>query len=324
MVAEDYANYTHGYKLRFQDKMDAGLTFNNDVQVYIGSIAEANKVATDKYVVLKDGAEGMKDTNNTFEVYFANLKNVTNVSADTDIFVTFSATLNENAEIGNAGNKNSSKVTYSNNPNDEQAGENGKTPLDTVIVFTYQAIFNKVDGAQKPLTGADFTLYKKVGENWVNVTALNSGDGAKNPSKTTAAYTKDGDTAQNAKFTFAGLDDGEYKLVETTTPEGYNTLEDFYFTIEATHKASDDNPGTSTLESLTIRDKDNNVISGEGKAFTMTLSTGAAETEIQNNQGNTLPSTGGIGTTIFYVGGGILILAAVILLVTKRRMNADE
>ena len=314
-IADDSANYTKGYKLTFHDVMSAGLTFNSSsVVVKVGTTT----IATENYELVTEPTDGC-----TFEVKFANLKDISAVTAGSVITVEFNATLNSSAVIGVPGNPNTSHVTYTNNPNDAQAGENGKTPDDKVIVFTYETVFNKVDSQNKPLTGADFTLYKKVGENWVDVTALHTGEGAQNPSKTVANLTNDNGTATNAKFTFAGLDAGDYKLVETTTPTGYNTIADITFTITAEHQILSDNPQLTSL------------IGAEGTTFTMTTvkegegegedatPTGELDADIQNQQGTELPSTGGIGTTIFYVIGAILVLGAGILLVTRRRMNAN-
>lgn len=177
------------------------------------------------------------------------------------------------------------------------------------------------------MTGADFTLYKFIeNENgidtynskkgtWTDVTTL--GDGTNKPSKAKDSYTKGNKTAANAKFTFSGIDAGVYKLVETTTPTGYNTLEDQIFTITATHELEADNPKLTALTGA------------DGAEFTMTAQksgndfTGELTADIENKQGAELPSTGGIGTTIFYILGAILVLGAGIVLVTRRRMSAN-
>ena len=295
-IAEDYDNYANGYKLTFHDKEDTGLSFNNDsVKVYV----DGTLISTG-YVVV---TEGLTD-NCTFEVRFANLKTIDSVHARSVISVEYTSTLNTSATVGSVGNKNTSHVTYTNNPNDEQAGENGKTPDDVVIVFTYKTIVNnvtnnpdydpEVEGSKEfiPLKGAGFTLYKKnASGEYVAV-----GSELKGEDMTT--------------FTWSGLDDGDYKLVETTTPAGYNTIADIEFTITAEHDMLSDNP---TLTSL-----------GGGDKFTGEVSTGAVSADIENKSGTELPSTGGMGTTIFYVLGSILVIGAAVLLVTKKRMNAVD
>lgn len=301
-IAQDYANYTHDYKLTFHDKEDTGLSFNKDsVKVYVDGT-----LITTGYEVVTEGLTG----GCTFEVRFANLKDIASVHVGSVISVEYTSTLNNQAVIGSTGNKNTSHVTYTNNPNDKQAGENGKTPDDVVIVFTYQTIVNKVtknpaydaskdtgktgtdsDGNKEfiSLKGAGFTLHKK---------------NASGAYKAVGSELKGEDMTT---FTWSGLDDGDYKLVETTTPSGYNTIPDIEFTITATHNASSDNP---TLISLNGGDK-----------FTGEISTGVVSANIENQSGAQLPSTGGIGTTIFYVLGSVLVIGAAVLLVTKKRMS---
>ncbi len=301
-IAQDYANYTHGYKLTFHDKEDTGLTFNaSSVKVYV----DGAEITSGFTVVTENLGDDC-----TFEVRFANLKDIASVKAGSVISVEYTSTLNNQAVIGSAGNKNTSHVTYTNNPNDEQAGENGETPKDVVIVFTYQTIVNKVaknpaydaskdtgktgtdsDGNTEfiPLKGAGFTLYKKNASGAYEAV----GSELKGEDMTT--------------FTWSGLDDGDYKLVETTTPSGYNTIPDIEFTITATHDVTSDNP---TLISLSGGDK-----------FTGVISTGVVSANIENQSGAQLPSTGGIGTTIFYVLGSVLVIGAAVLLVTKKRMS---
>lgn len=295
-IAQDYANYTRGYKLTFHDKEDTGLTFNkNSVKVYV----DGTLITTGYEVVTESLTDGC-----TFEVRFANLKDIASVKAGSIISVEYTSTLNDQAVIGSTGNKNTSHVTYTNNPNDEQAGENGETPDDVVIVFTYKTIVNKVtknpnydpkvEGSEEyiPLKGAGFTLYKK------------------NASGTYEAVGSELKDKDMITFTWSGLDDGDYKLVETTTPSGYNTIPDIEFTITATHDVSSDSP---TLISLSGGDK-----------FTGVVSTGVVSANIENQSGAQLPSTGGIGTTIFYVLGSVLVIGAVVLLVTKKRMSTKR
>ena len=305
-IAQDYANYTHGYKLTFHDKEGAGLSFNQDsVKVYV----DGTLITTGYEVVTEGLADGC-----TFEVRFANLKDIASVKARSVISVEYTSTLNDQAVIGSTGNKNTSHVTYTNNPNDKQAGENGETPNDVVIVFTYQTIVNKVtknpnydaskdtgktgtdsDGNKEfiPLNGADFTLYKK------------------NASGTYEAVGSELKSADMTTFTWSGLDDGDYKLVETTTPSGYNTIPDIEFTISAGH-VDGDIPSLNTLSG--------NVASGTA-TFTAVVNEGSLSTDVVNNSGAQLPSTGGIGTTIFYVLGSVLVIGAAVLLVTKKRMS---
>ena len=149
------------------------------------------------------------------------------------------------------------------------------------------------------MEGAGFTLYKKVPD-----TSKDEG------------YRWDavGDEITGVTtFIFSGLDDGDYKLSETTTPNGYNTIDDVEFTVTAEHDVESDSPALTKL-------------SGDATTgsleFTSSTSAGSLTTDVVNKKGSVLPSTGGMGTTILYVVGTILVLAAGILLVTKKRMDA--
>ena len=117
------------------------------------------------------------------------------------------------------------------------------------------------------------------------------------------------------KFEFVGLDDGKYKLTETVTPAGYNTIAPIEFTVTAEHQVE------SYMPSVTFLSGD--VPTGE-ITFVTDGSIGFLSTDVVNNSGTQLPETGGMGTTIFYVLGSVLVLAAVVLLVTKKRMSTND
>lgn len=210
------------------------------------------------------------------------------------IVVEYKATLNEHAVIGSEGNPNKVKLEFSNNPNNGGDGDKGETPEDTVIVFTYQVVINKVDEKNEALDGAEFTLYKKIkNEKDKEIKAVISGD-------------------KNDIFTFSGLDDGDYVLKETKTPDGYNTANDIKFTIKADHSIESDAP---ELESLSGDKVTGNII------LTPNKTEGSLSTPVQNNKGSVLPSTGGAGRVAIYVIGAILVLGGGIVLVTKKRVR---
>lgn len=296
-VADNYADYTH-YYFEFQDSMEESLTFNeNSVVVTIdGKTVDSSKYTVTKGTVTEGGLGG-----DSFSVIFTDLKN-TDATAGSKVVVTYTAKLNENAVLGSQGNVNEAKLVYSNNPNDKQSGKPetpGETPWDNVIVFTYKVVINKVDSQSQPLTGAEFTLSKKMK------------DGS------TKAIT----TVKNeagTSFTFNGLDDGEYILSETKTPAGYNTIADITFKVTAEHKIEWTTEARTDILTSLSGDK----VSGE---ITMTskLSEGSLTSDIVNKKGSELPSTGGIGTTIFYVVGGMMVVVAGVLLITKKRMSND-
>lgn len=293
-VSSKYNDYKT-YYFAFHDKAEAGLTFNKDsVKVYVDS-----KEITSGYNVETSPAD--KDT---FDVVFDNLKNIADVRAGSKITVEYTATLNDKAVLGNQGNVNTAHLEFSNNPNEEQNGSNkpetGNTPDDSVIVFTYQVVVNKTKANGEALTGAEFTLEKVLEDGTQKTVAV-----VKNADGTT--------------FTFKGLDDGDYILTETVTPATYNTIEPIEFTVTADHNIVWDGVNrTGVLTGLTGNTADGKV------TFTADLDKGSLTTDVVNQSGATLPGTGGIGTTIFYVIGGLLMAAAAVLLITKKRMNSDK
>lgn len=205
-------------------------------------------------------------------------------------------------------------IEFSNNPN---GGGNGETPVDTVIVFTYQTIVNKVDENQRSLAGAKFTLEKFVASDNGAVTYNGvQGDWVAK----TVAENQGGTT-----FTFTGLDDGEYRLKETQTPLGYNTIDDIYFTITATHDTEADEPKLAALkvENAQYVNAEGNTVDGT-ITFTSNTTDGSLTTNVVNVSGSTLPETGGMGTTVFYVVGGVIVAGVLVLLVAKRRMGRAE
>ena len=293
-VASNYADYKT-YYFAFHDQAEAGLTFDDtSVKVYV----DGTEITTG-YNVVTSTTDG-----DTFEVVFDNLKDITAVKANSKITVEYTATLNDKAVLGNQGNVNKAKLEFSNNPNEEQNGSNkpktGETPWDNVIVFTYQVVVNKVKTDNTPLPGAEFTLEK----------ALKGGG------KKLVAVVKN---TEGTTFTFKGLDDGDYILTETKTPATYNTIDPITFTVTAEHTVIwSTEARTDILTGLTGSTADGKV------TFTANANKSELTTNVVNQSGATLPGTGGIGTTIFYVIGGLLMAAAAVLLITKKRMNSDK
>ena len=302
-VSRKYDSY-NSYYYAFHDKMSAGLTFNKDsviVKVDGTRVTGGYKVVTDN-----------NTDNCTFEVEFADLKKITGakVKFDSVITVEYNARLNEGSVIGSVGNPNEAKLEYSNNPYFDGSGKpsTSETPEDKVIVFTYKLVANKVNGENEPLAGAGFTLYKYNNET--------------KDYEPVGSEIKGTDESPKYSFEFNRLDAGKYKLVETTVPSGYNKAEDLEFFVEATY---DDNAADPKFKTLVIKAADGQtVISGENTVFSIDSTAGSATTDVVNKSGSLLPSTGGIGTTIFYVVGVVLMLGAGVLLITKRRMSAKH
>lgn len=277
------------YTLKFHDKEEEGLTFKRDtVKVFIDDV----EIKTGFQVVEKPG------DGDTFDVVFENLK-TTSAKKNSVIRVEYKSVLNENANLGKPGNKNTMYMEFSNNPNNEQGGETGKTPIDTVIVFTYKVSVNKVNEKNEKLEGAEFKLEKKVKPNsdeWKTITKV--------------------DGTAGDVFEFKGIDDGEYRLTETKAPANYDKLSDpIYFTVTAGHIDGAD----PYLDKFS-----GNITSGDvgNMAFNANKDTGILSTTIQNKPGSSLPETGGMGTTVLYAAGTLMILAAAAFLVMKKKAES--
>jgi len=341
------------YYFTFNDTMSEGLTFNQIEQVYVQRASETAVIpaefidgdlsseATD--VKVTTAADGTS----SFEIKIGDLKakEFPTLLLENKIVVRYSATLNKNAVIASTGNPNEVTLDYSNNPYDDGEGTTGP---DEVTVFTFGLDIDKHDKADtsKKLAGAEFVLYRR--EVYTAETAVPADDGAEahatellklhfvkvvdgkaagwvtvegiEPAATPALTwetVKAGLSAENlssitlttdanGEIKVDGLDIHTYHLLETKAPDGYNLPRDPFVVVMT--------PTT---------DENGNVIMsyqfGSGEA--VTPSNGYAQVSIANGKGNTLPSTGGMGTTLFYVIGGLMVAGAAVLLVTKKRMS---
>ena len=271
------------YYVQFDDTLTAGLTYNKNAKVNIGGVD-----VTSQFTI------GYDESTMTLYVTCNDVKTLKGVTVGegTEIVVAYTATLNEKAVIGSTGNPNEVKLEYSNNPNVSKDGEKGETPKDKFTVFTFKVVANKVDGDNKALKGAAFDLYKKVDNEYVKVSEFTSDEAG-------------------TTFTITGLGKGDYKIVETQTPAGYNTIADQEFTVTAAYQSEAEDPQLTSLSG--------NATTGV-ITFTASTNDGSLTTNIVNYKGATLPTTGGMGTTIFYVIGSVLVVAAGVLLITRKRM----
>jgi len=307
-VDADLAAYKT-YKLVFTDTLLKGVTFEKITSVTVNGTT----VAADKYT--STAVNG--DTNKSFTVTLDDVKELAGSSFGTrevTVEVFYDAHLNADADVAGAANdtttNNHNKVylEYSNNPNVGGEGELGKTNEEDVDVYTYLANGKKVAGDENgdatttPLAGVKFRLYDALTEgNEIKVVSNGEGNG----NYRLAIGEEEGVdivTDADGKFVIKGLDNGTYYLEETETLAGYNLLKARQeVTLTATH---------SHEKVLTLN-------------YSGAVGTGedANTYVIVNNQGSTLPSTGGIGTTIFYVAGGALVVGAGVLLVSKKRMS---
>ena len=198
-IADNFADYTV-YKFVFHDDQSAGLTFNpNSVKVTVGGV-EMDSGYTVKTSDLTDGC--------TFEIEIPNLVGVSGASAGADVVVTYTATLNDDAVMGEAGNPNQARLEYSNNPHGTSTG---KTNWDKVIVFTYNVTANKVDNEHNTLKGAAFALYKKDASGNYNPVGLSNATGNEGIGYTIV-------DAEATSFTWNRIDDGEYIIKKIITP----------------------------------------------------------------------------------------------------------
>lgn len=233
------------------------------------------------------------------------------------VIVSYTAKLNASAEIGLPGNVNTAKLTYSNNPDQSGQGENqptGNTPEDKVIVFTYGLDVTKVDSrnAETKLKDAEFKL-KNSDDKWATITDGKVTGWA--DAELQGSVLKSG---EDGKFKVEGLDDGNYTLVETKAPAGYNLpANGFSVTLTATTANGQTWNGTAgtALTGLAVKVDQTN---GTGN-----VDTGLGAITIKNTQGSSLPSTGGMGTVLLYVAGiAVFALAGVTLVMALRRRNA--
>ena len=295
------------YKVVFEDTLSKGLTYNNDAAVSVEGFTVAHSTDDAGNTIITVTNDNVLDDG---------------VTAGSTSTVTYTATLNSNAVVGSAGNPNTVKLEYSNDPNWDGQGDEptGDTPEDKVVVFTFELDVTKIDGETKdPLDGAQFVLLNseknKVATvvdgkltGWVNVPAANADGSITWPDNTTLTSDDEG------LFAIAGLDQGTYYLKETKAPAGYNLLKD-PITIVITATVTD----TEDKQELTAL-----AITANGDNGTPNVTNGTVGITVENNSGATLPETGGMGTTLFYVFGAILMVGAAVLLVTKRRMNMAE
>ena len=362
------------YYYCFKDTLSKGLTYNDDMMVYVVN-GEEEPVDVTKYfykdVSAYDATNGTTITVAIGDILALNNVEGVTVDKDTEIVVEYSAVVNQNAII-NGANPNKVDLEFSNNPNnsgegtpdgdtppeypdepgDEEpeapkpVGPTGKTPESEVETYVTEIIINKVDGDMNALEGASFEItgtalktvivstetftkdengtYWKLKDGTYTETAPVLEDDAttedvnektadfyesttdkytctvnKTPVTTSETVKASGEVGENGKLIFTGLAAGTYTITEIETPAGYNSIEPFDITIEWTAEDGFTYEGTDVVDGVATN-----------------------EVTVINQAGSTLPETGGIGTTLFYVFGGIMVLAAVVLLVTKKRMVA--
>ena len=297
-------DYYDEYAVLFNDTLSKGITYDRLDSVVIESKGIPYDITGDssKYTIDTNDLE----SHNYFVVGIPDVKTCVedprfNLNDGATITVTYTAHLNDKAAVNTTSsstdNKNKVQLQYSNNPRNSAYW--GFTPESEVRVYTYQLNNTKYhddDNPNNELEGAGFRLYS--GE------ACNDEDEIKLKMNDDGTYSRDFSTegkgvemisGQDGQFNVKGLDAGTYYLKETKTPDGYSACKVIPVTIKADHSRNDQvNLEGSNLTNDIVNIKDGGI---------------------------TLPSTGGIGTTLFYVVGGGLMVAAIVLLVTKKRME---
>ena len=332
----DISRYPDGYTYIVHDTMTAGFTSKVTADAASVSIVidnnPADTLAGDYYTITLDPHGNAGETSH-FDLTIDISKAIADdkIQAGDKLYINYAAVLNEKADfyqIGEKTNTNTAQLEYSNNPNGEGTG---KTPESKVNAWTLPAIISKVDGKDnaKTLDGAKFVLSRnpnlkvsdmKCDENGVPTVTTDliplfaPGD----QQTSTAAYdiATAEQVAAGTHITYvvelgskvlAGFGEHAYYLYETKAPNGYNLLAEpvkFTFHTSATMDLMTD-PAWITLNDSAIK--------LTGMQF-----------DIANNSGTTLPETGGIGTTLFYVIGALLVVGAGVLLVTKKRMGKAD
>lgn len=297
-ASTDHAyDYYDKYTVCFKDTLSEGITYDGPDSVVIKSNNNTLDTTIDpsKYTIT--------ESQNSFVVKIPDVKTCAeglDLNDGATITVTYTAHLNDKAYVNTGSssteNKNSVQLQYSNNP---RPGEYwGTTPKSEVYVYTYQ--LNNTKHAEKedgtPLPGAVFQLYSD--KDCTQEVKLYKVGNIYFPIKDATDKEKDAVqmiSGQDGQFNVKGLDAGTYYLKEITPPDGYSACKEIPVTIKADHSRNDQ----VNLEGSNLTNDIVNIKAG----------------------GITLPSTGGIGTTIFYVVGGGLMVAAIVLLVTKKRME---
>ena len=266
------------------DAMSAGLTLDPD-SITVANLTKGNDANSGDYHVVTTGL----NDGCTFEVHF-HQSYLDTITADTSIVVTYKAVVNENAVVHPSGNPNGTKLEYGDENNTKV------TPPDETKTYTFKVDVVKTDDKNKVLDGVQFKLYDaKTGGNEIALVKVSNG---------VYRLAKDGEngveyiTTVNGQLEIKGFDaNTNYYLEETKAPDGYHKL----------------------AERVEIAVKEANL---EASVSNDTWQSGGVH--VVNTPGKELPSTGGMGTALFYIGGGVLVVGAAALFVLKKRKDTGK
>lgn len=307
--------YYDKYTYTIHDTLSDGFDLNEKSLRYVYLNENKEPVELDTFAPVFNNNAGEKKFTVNFDIK-ALLKKNSNIKY---IETYYSAKLNGNAKVADKAtnstdnNPNTAYLTYSNNPKDESGKEDGKTPESKVYDWTFTLVGNKIDGQTKAkLAGAQFQLKDETG-NVLNLVATDTKNVYRIATGSDTATIETITTDEEGIFYIKGIDDSvEYKLVEAKAPDEYNKASDTKFWLNT--KDGNDigySKDGGTLNRLQIAKGD---YSDKDADVGLT---------IENNKGGKLPSTGGIGTQIFYGVGGAIVVGAGVLLITKKRAKKD-
>lgn len=291
----DTSEYTDSYQFAFEDTLSKGLTFGNITSITIG---ETTLNAGTDYKLTQTVDDGTGETKlridfGTESGGIYNAKDLFDGKAGQKITVTYTATLNEKAQV-QVDQTNTVKVVYSNNPGTNGTGESGESKT---YQYTFGFDLKKTDGTN-PLAGAQFQL--KKGEDVIRLIAVADQENTYRPAKNgeSEGVVDTVTTPAGGVIHFTGLAAGTYKLVETAAPQGYNKVtEPITVTIEATYDVD------GTLKSWSVNSNGQNAV------------------EVINHAGTILPGTGGIGTVVFTVAGAAIVIAGAAWYISRRKQQ---
>ncbi len=349
-VAVGNLNLYETYILNFIDTMSKGLTFKDGqtLKMTVNYGEFTKEVAITKGEMSETGlryaTETKEDGSTLFKVFIPNLhdylknengEHINLVNGEVVVKLSYVAILNEEAlNVDEVTNK--VKLEFTNGPDDEQTGE---TTEIEVPVYTFIINGVKLDGNGEkdengklpPLAGVEFELYgSDINGTQGDALKFKYANDGENAGK--YVYSTDDEASatvvskEDGYFGFAGLDAGYYLLKETKPLDGYNTANDMLFYIEATHDSEGKLTGYKVSKAEIVNGEvgdfeelSSEVTEGEDEVSS-SIST-EFSFEIENKKGSTLPSTGGMGTTIIYIVGAVLVVGAGVLLFTKKRMH---
>lgn len=310
-VATALASYDT-YYYSFSDVLDSGLTADStSVKVMVQNPATGDAAQTETQVRADGYTVALDSAKNTLTVTINDLKSVKDtkdnaipITSNSVVNVYYTAKLNNKAMVASESNDNTVTLTYSNNPG---TNDHGDTTRATVRDYTYRLMLMKVDSSDnsKGLQGAKFTI---------QATGADEGAGTK--------YVQDdgslGDTAYeftsgaDGSIAVNGLDAGEYTVVETQAPEGYNTVPSFTFQIYPVYKEA-----TGDIDTIRVQ-------TSNASVSTINAYDGVVDLVVKDKAGMSLPLTGQAGVTLTWIAGGVVLAFGITHLVRSRKRDENS